>query len=169
MPLTGAIAPPSVVTSTGPTMNTSSSTIASNAYARSAAGVPRPSRKVQRARSIEETGGSSAPVTAAAGNSVQTGAGRRISSDSTTSPTACGTHARRVVRWPIRSARFPSAGDPRAPAQVRVALTAPAKAYECWMSETSTTTPSPSIDIGSRPKNPAVTKARAPGTRSSAA
>jgi hypothetical protein len=113
------------VTSTGPTMNTNSSTTDSMASAVGSRRLPR-SRWVQRTRIIEATGGMHAPATPAETKTVQCGQSSltalRKPTPATTKTASTGRSTRRCP-WP--SASRPMTGPASAVVTAPTAATAP--------------------------------------------
>lgn len=122
----------------------------------------------QRARTSEPSEIPVAPDTAPAAYSVHSGVPEWAHSIRVVSEQACiSTSGTSTRAWPNRSTSRPVRGPATATAIEKVAATAPAFAYEPVIAVISRMTPMPSIDMGARPMNPAMTKPLTPGVPNS--
>ena len=149
------------VTSTGPMMNTTSSSMASSANAVFSNGEPF-SRRVQRARTADPARLKPIPTPRAAAKLTASGQASSIAvTSSATLSTLIKTASSRTRAWPTRSVARPQSGATTAAASVVTAISNPARPKEPVVSDTSSTIPMPVIAIGSRATKPARLKATA--------
>ncbi len=152
----------------GPTTKTISSiTDSSEKAARSSPGSV--IRYAQRARTIGPMLGWKPPPTAAATSRLHSGAWPTDSATSVSVPSAASTTwTGATLLWPRWSTMRASCGCRAAAESENVAETRPALAYCPLAAETSRTIAMPSIEIGSRARNPAAENRGLPGTSSNA-
>src|SRR6201999_3693387 len=164
-PANGRTSVASTVTTAGPSTNTTSSATDSNENAVCSCGLSA-SRLLHRARTIEPSDGIVAPLTMAGMNKVQTGACRTTAAISTATEIAnTRTSGRSTVRWPRRSASLANCGAQTAEPSAPDDATTPAMPYRPVPAATSSTVPSPYIDICIRPMSAAALNRQVPGMR----
>jgi len=99
----------------------------------------------------------------AAANRLHRGVRQCAAASRVSNPTVCTARLGSNTRaWPSRSIQRPTSGAADELAIARQAATAPATPYEPVLDWTSSTVPSPIMDIGNRPTKPAETKPRVP-------